>query len=199
MMRLSPLLKKLPELLAEIQQKHPDKKIELWCQDESRIGQKGGRTRSWGRKGIRLRAPVDTRYANAYIFGTFCPERDAAVGLILPYVNSEMMQLHLDEISAQLPQNVHAAMLADGAGWHIANALNIPKNITIIKIPPYSPELNPAEKPWQYLKDNYLSQRIFSSYNDIVDACQVTRNRVTEEKGRIKSLTNFPYLQSNDI
>ncbi len=110
-----------------------------------------------------------------------------------------MMQLHLDEISAQLPQNVHAAMLADGAGWHIANALNIPKNITIIKIPPYSPELNPAEKPWQYLKDNYLSQRIFSSYNDIVDACQVTRNRVTEEKGRIKSLTNFPYLQSNGI
>ena len=120
--------------------------------DESRIGQKGGRTRSWGIKGNRLRAPVDTRYANAYIFGAFCPERDVAVGLILPYVNSEMMQLHLDEISAQLPPNTHAAMLADGAGWHIADAFNIPKNITIIKIPPYSPELNPAEKPWQYIK-----------------------------------------------
>lgn len=110
-----------------------------------------------------------------------------------------MMQLHLDEISSQLPQNVHAAMLADGAGWHIANALKVPENITIIKIPSYSPELNPAEKPWQYLKDNYLSQRIFSSYNDIVDACQIAWNKMTAEKGRIKSLTNFPYLQRNDI
>lgn len=119
--------------------------------------------------------------------------------MILPYVNSEMMQLHLDEISGQLPQNVHAAMLADGAGWHIAAALKVPENITIIKIPPYSPELNPAEKPWQYLKDNYLSQRIFSSYNDIVDACQIAWNKMTAEKGRIKSLTNFPYLKCNDI
>jgi len=87
-------------------------------------------------------------------------------------MNSAMMRLHLDEISDQLPQNVHAVMLADGAGWHIAGALEVSENITIIGIPPYSPELNPAEKPWQYLKDNYLSQRIFESYNDIVNACQ---------------------------
>jgi len=198
-MKPSPLLKKLPALLADIRQKHPDKKIELWCQDESRVGQKGSRTRSWGCKGIRLRAPVDTRYANAYVFGAFCPARDVAVGLILPYVNSAMMQLHLDEISDQLPQNVHAAMLADGAGWHIAGALNVPENITIIRIPPYSPELNPAEKPWQYLKDNYLSQRVFDSYNDIVDACQMAWNKMTSEKGRVKSLTNFAYVQCNDI
>src|SRR5208282_3752703 len=102
-------LKKLPEILTGIQARHPDKTIELWCQDESRIGQKGSRTRSWGCKGIRLRAPIDTRYKNAYIFGAFCPARDVAVGLILPTVNTEMMQMHLDEISAQLPDNVHAA------------------------------------------------------------------------------------------
>jgi hypothetical protein len=185
MPKLLPLLKKLPSILEEIKQKHPDKKLELWCQDESRIGQKGSRTRTWGQKGIRLRSPVDTKYT--------------AVGLILPQVNTEAMQLHLDEVSSQLPEDVHAAMLADGAGWHTAAKLTIPQNITIIKIPPYSPELNPAEKPWQYVKDNSLSNRLFKSYEDILDACQTAWNNLLAEKGRIKSLTNFPYLQSNII
>ncbi len=114
--------------------------MELWCQDESRIGQKGSRTRSWAGTGSRPRAPVDTRYANAYIFGAFCPARDTAVGLILPHVNHEMMQLHLDEIAAQLPKNTHAAMLVDGAGWHIADNLRIPESITFIELPAYAPE-----------------------------------------------------------
>jgi hypothetical protein len=72
-----------------------------------------------------------------------------AVGLILPTVTTEMMQMHLDEIAATLPPNMHAAMLVEGAGWHISDALRIPENITPIQIPPRSPELNPAEKPWQ--------------------------------------------------
>lgn len=90
-------------------------------------------------------------------------------------------------------------MLADGAGWHTTDKLKMPENITIIKIPPSSPELNPAEKPWQYLKDNSLSNRIFDSYEEIVDACETAWNKLLAEAGRIKSLTNFPYLQCQAI
>jgi transposase len=105
-----------------------------------------------------------------------------------------MMQLHLDEIASQLPENIHAAMLVDGAGWHISDALEIPTNITLIKIPPRSPELNPAEKPWQYMKNNFLSHLVLNSYDDILDACHHAWNKITAEPGRITSLTNFPYL-----
>lgn len=136
-------------------------------------------------------APVDTRYANAYIFGAFCPARDTAVGLVLPHANSKMMQLHLDEIASQLPENVHAAMLIDGAGWHNAHALQIPESITLIPLPAYAPELNPAEKPWQYLKDNFLSQRVFESYNAIVEAASDAWSQLLKEEGRIASLTQF--------
>ena len=146
-----------------------------------------------------MRAPIDTRYKNAYIFGAFCPSRDAAVGLILPTVNTEMMQMHLDEISDQLAPNVHAAMLVDGAGWHISDDLQMPDNITPIKIPPRSPELNPAEKPWQYMKDNFLSHLVLNSYEDILDASHHAWNALVTEKGRVQSLTNFSYLNCNVI
>lgn len=144
-----------------------------------------------------MRAPIDTRYKNAYIFGAFCPARDVAVGLILPTVNTEMMQMHLDEISLQLPPTIHAAMLVDGAGWHISDDLRIPENIALIKIPPRSPELNPAEKPWQYLKDNFLSNLVLNSYEEILDACHHAWNAMTKDQGRVTSLTNFPYLHCN--
>lgn len=138
--------------------------------------------------------PIDNRYKNAYIFGAFCPQRDVAVGLILPLVNTEMMQLHLDEISWQLPENVHAALIVDGAGWHRSDALRVPENITLIRIPPNSPECNTAEKPWQFLKDNFLSHQIFQSYQDIIDACNHAWNTLVNEPGRIQSLTKMNHL-----
>lgn len=108
-----------------------------------------------------------------------------------------MMQLHLEAIAAQLPKNTHAAMLVDGAGWHVSDGLRVPENITLIKLPPRSPELNPAEKPWQYLKDNFLSHLVLNTYEQIVDACQHAWQKMTTDPGRITSLTNFPYLQCN--
>ena len=110
-----------------------------------------------------------------------------------------MMQLHLNQISAELPPQVHAAMIADGAGWHRAQALRIPANITLIDIPPATPECNPAEKPWQYLKDNFLSHRLFATYEDILDACQQAWNAVLAEAGRIASLTSMQHLLCHNI
>jgi DDE superfamily endonuclease len=172
--------------------------MELWCQDETRVGQKGRRTHSWAPTGSRPPVPLDTRYENAYIFGACCPARDCAVGLILPHANTAMMQLQLDEISAALPAHVHAAMITDGAGWHRAQALRIPENITLIDIPPATPECNPAEKPWQYLKDNFLSHRVFVTYQDILDACEQAWNSMLNDPGRIASLTSMYHLISHE-
>ena len=77
----------------------------------------------------------------------------------MPYANTEAMQKHLEEISWVGAENAHAALLMDGAGWHKAKELKIPENITIITLPAYSPELNPVENIWQFLRQNYLSNR----------------------------------------
>lgn len=170
--------------------------MELWCQDETRIGQKGRRTRTWAEKGTRPIAPIDTRYGNTYLFGAFCPARDTGVALVLPKANTEMMQLHLHEISAQLPENTHAAIIMDGAKWHDTPKLIVPENITLIKLPAYSPELNPAEKVWQYLKDNFLSHKIWEDISDIVDDACAAWNALIAEIGRIKSAAAFTIFPS---
>jgi hypothetical protein len=110
-----------------------------------------------------------------------------------------MMQLHLNQISAELPPQVPAAMTADGASWHRAQDLRLPNNITLIDIPPVTPECNPAEKPWQYLKDNFLSHCVFPTYEDILDACQYAWNSLLAEAGRIASLTSMQHLLCQDI
>ena len=112
---LKTLLEKQVEIAKAYPDETPDKTIELWCRDETRVGQKGRCTHGWAATGSRPPGPIDTRYANASIFGAFCPARDTAVGLIRPRADTAMMQLHLDEISAQLPPHVHAAMIGDGA------------------------------------------------------------------------------------
>lgn len=93
-------------------------------------------------------------------------------GLVLPYANSEMMNLHLTEIGRAVTPGHHAVLLLDGAGWHqTGDLLRVPGNITLLHLPPYSPELNPVENIWQYLRQNRLSNRVFDGYNAIMDAC----------------------------
>ncbi len=130
------------------------KRIEVWFQDEARVGQQGTLTRIWARRGTRPRAPRDRRYAWAYLFGAVCPDRAVGAGLVLPYANAEAMRLHLAEISRHVAQGAHAVLVLDGAGWHGAANLAIPDNLTLLPLPPYSPELNPVENVWQYLRQN---------------------------------------------
>ncbi len=85
------------------------------------------------------------------------------------------MQLHLNEISKQVDTKAHAVVLMDRAVWHSTGKLKIPENLTIILLPPKSPELNPVENIWQYLRANYLSNRVFENYEAIVEAaCNTT-------------------------
>ena len=108
--------------------------------------------------------------------------------MALPYADTEMMQLHLDEIARNIAPGAHAALLLDRAGWHITGKLDMPENITPIFLPSRAPELNPVENVWQYVRQNWLSNTVFENYDAIVDAaCNAWRNLITDPE-RVTSI-----------
>jgi hypothetical protein len=165
------------------------KPIEVWFQDEARIGQKGTLTRLWARIGSRPRAPRDTRYEWAYLFGAACPKRATGVALVMPYADSDAMNLHLHAISRAIAPGAHGLLVIDGAGWHTGTIVQPPHNISLLCLPAYSPELNPIENVWEYLRKNKLALRIHARYEDIVDACCKAWNDLLADPARLVSIT----------
>jgi len=158
-------------------------KIEVWWQDEMRLGQKNGIVRQWARKGTRPRQPADQRYESAYVFGAICPARGTGAAIIMPRPDTGAMQKHLDEIAHHVKTGSHAVILMDRAGWHTTGKLKVPENISILLLPPKSPELNPVENIWQYMRQNWLSNRVFDTYDDILTAaCDAWKNLLTDPK-----------------
>ena len=98
------------------------------------------------------------------------------------------MTLHLAEISAAVAPGAHAILLLDQAGWHGSGAPIVPANITLLALPSKCPELNPIENVWQFMRDNWLSNRIFKSYDDILDQCCFAWNRLVDQPWRIMSI-----------
>ncbi len=99
------------------------KPIELWFQDEARIGQKNKITRRWAKRGTRPSAPKDQRTASAYIFGAICPTEGKGAALVMPHCDTSAMALHLAEISAAVAPGAHAVLVLDQAGWHMIPVL----------------------------------------------------------------------------
>ena len=160
----------------------------MWWQEEARIGQKNRITRRWARRGTRPRAPHDQRTKWAYIFGAICPKQGKAAGLILPWCDLEAMAAHLKEISAHVAPEAHAVLLLDQAGWHLSCRLEVPANISLLPLPPRAPELNPMENVWQFMRDNWLSNRVFGSRDDIVAHCCEAWNKLIEQPWTIMSI-----------
>jgi hypothetical protein len=171
--------------LAHVPKRKP---IELWFQDEARIGQKNGLVRQWARRGTRPRQPADQRYESAYLFGAICPARGVGAALAMPFADTHAMQAHLDEIARTVAKGAHAVLLLDRAGWHTTAKLVVPKNISLIFLPSRSPELNPVENIWQYLRANWLSNRVFDTYDDIIDAACDAWNRLVDQPSTITSI-----------
>jgi len=162
--------------------------VEIWFQDEARIGQKNGLTRLWARKGTRPRQPKDQRYDSAFLFGAICPARNTGAALVLPAANTQAMQAHLEVISGHVAPGACAVLLLDRAGWHTTARLKVPGNIIPILLPSRSPELNPVENVWQFLRQNWLSNRVFEDYAAILDAACDAWNRLLGLPNQIKSI-----------
>ena len=152
------------------------------------MGQKNKITRRWAQRGTRPSAPQDQRTKWAYLFGAICPKKGKGAGLVMPYADTYAMGLHLAEISAAVDHGAHAVVILDQAGWHMSGKLAVPDNITLLPLPPRSPELNPVENIWQFMRDNWLSNRVFQSYDDIVAHCCESWNKLTDQPWRIMSI-----------
>ena len=162
--------------------------IEIWFEDEARVGQKNGLVRQWARRGTRPRQPADQRYESAYLFGAICPARGVGAALAMPHANTEAMQLHLEEISANVAAGAHAVLIFDRAGWHTTPNLLMPENITPIWLPSRAPELNPVENIWQYLRANWLSNRVFETFDDIIAAICDASSKLIAQPETITSI-----------
>jgi transposase len=104
------------------------------------------------------------------------------------------MQVFLSHVAASRPPDVHIVMVIDGAGWHVSRDLAVPANVTLVVLPPYSPELNPVERVWLYLRERFLSLRLLHSTDEIIDACCDAWNRLTAEPGRLRTLCDYPWI-----
>jgi hypothetical protein len=161
---------------------------ELSCKDEARVGQNNGLVRQWARRGTRPRQPTDQRYDNAYLFGAICPARGVGAALALPHANTEAMQLHLDEISRNVAAGAHAVLIFDRAGWHTSGKLDMPDNITPIWLPSRAPELNPVENVCQHLRQNWLANTVFETFDDIIEPICHASNQLTAQPETIASI-----------
>ena len=185
----------LAEQIAAVTALHPGKRIELWFADEARVGNKGRICHRWWRRGERPPGVQQLGYLWAYIFTAIRPATGEDVTLVLPTINTAAMQVFLDHVAASRPADVHLVMVLDGAGWHVSRALVVPPAISLVVLPPYSPELNPVERVWLYLRERFLSLRLIHSTDAIIDACCDAWMRLVAETDRIKSLSNYPWIK----
>lgn len=140
----------------------------------------------------------DNRHDPAYLFGAVCHARQAGAAIIMPAVNAEAMSEHLKEISVQVAPGAHAVVLCDGAGWHQqGERLQVPGKMTLLPLPAYSPELNPMENIWDYLRGNKLSRRVWHSYAAIFAACKNAWLSLIANSERINSIARRTWARVN--
>lgn len=183
----------LPDRLQGIAAAHPDQRVRVYFQDESRFGQQGTTTNVWARQGSRPTAVRQTEYEYLWVV---CPETGHAEGLLSPRLNTQIVNLFLRQFSATLAADEHAVMIWDGAGFHVSGQLSVPDNVTILSLPPYSPELNPIENLWHYLKSHFWSNRAYADYDALEQAAVDAWRQAALDPDLMKTVCAAPYLKS---
>jgi transposase len=149
--------------------------------DEARFGQRGTNTRVWARRGSRPTAVRQTRYEWVYLYAAVEPASGASVALQAPNIDTGTMNQFLKMLAKELKPSEHAVLIMDQAGWHKSKKLQVPENIWILFLPPYSPELNPVERLWAYLRSHYLANRVYDDYQHLLDAGAEAWQQLTPE------------------
>jgi transposase len=170
--------------------------VRTFVMDEARLGQQGTMTRVWAKAGSRPAAVKQTKYEWVYLYAAVEPARGESVALLAPDVNAGTFNVFLRMLAQELRPGEHAVLVLDGAGWHKSKSLVMPDNVTCLLLPPYSPELNPVENLWHYLRSHYLSNRAYRDYDDLFDAGGDAWRTLTPEV--IKSVCRCTYLERAD-
>jgi transposase len=174
---------------------HPEKEVHTYFQDEARFGQKGTITRVWARRGSRPRAVQQTGFTSLYVLAAVCAATGAMSALIMPELNTAVVNLFLEQFSRELPAGVHAVLIWDGAGFHTSSDLVVPSNVSLIQLPPYSPELNPVENLWHYWRAHHWSNRAYRDYDELQEEAVRSLCAVAEDTETIKTVCNAPYIR----
>jgi transposase len=182
--------------VAEVAAAHPGEEVEVWFEDEARFGQQGTLTHVWARRGSRPAAPKQVGYANVQVMTAVCPATGRAEGLIAQRLDARLTQPFLDQLSATIPAGVHVLLVWDGAGWHTAGALAVPENLTLLRLPPYSPELNPVERLWRYLREHHWSNRVYEGIGELEQAAVCGWRAACLRPELIKSVCRCEYAEA---
>ena len=163
--------------------------VPVYLQDGARVGRKGMLPGVRARKGTRPRVVRDHRYGHLYLFPPACPATGDAVGHVCDRASTGGTDRRLREIGERVPAGKRALVVLDGAGWHRSKDLGIPANVSLLRLPPYSPELNPVETVFSVLKHRHLPNRVFGSAEHVREVVEHVWDAFIRRKGEITRIT----------
>lgn len=162
-------------------------------QDEARFGRINGVRRCWAPKPIRPLCQALLTHEYTYAYAAVDVQRGALDTLVLPHVNTNCMQVFLDELAQRRPDE-HIVMVLDGAGWHCSKALRVPTNMRLLPLPPYAPELNPVEHLWDELREKCFHNRMFDSLDGLEDHLVASLRLIEQAKQQVRSIVAWPWI-----
>ncbi len=185
------------ELLAS-RDPEDNRPVLIMPQDEGRFGRISDPRACWAPAGIRPRVPKQIVREYLYVYAAVAPALGKMTALILPYTNTNMMNIFLQEVSQEFAE-FYVIMLMDRAGWHRAGGLNIPENIKFIEQPAHSPEVNPVEHLWDEIREKEFHNTVFNSISELEGHLCEALVKIQNDPARLRSLTNFPYLKCDSF
>jgi transposase len=188
--------KKLPSALREIEKNWSGKgegPIRLMFQDEARFGRITDPRRCWAPYPLRPLCKAMLTREYTYTYAAVSVTDGVLDTLILPTANTACMQIFLTEVAARHP-NDRIVMVADGAGWHRSAQLKLPDNLFLLKLPPYSPELNPVENLWDELREKSFGNLVFDSMQSLETHLEASLKNFELDTDRVKSIVSWPWI-----
>lgn len=172
--------------------------LRLMFQDEGRFGRISTPRRCWAPRGVRPKVPSQIVREYTYAYVAVSPHDGVMDSLVLPQVNGQAMSLFLKEVSSRHPDEF-ILMVLDGAGWHGAGELEVPTNMHLIFLPPYSPELNPVEHVWESVRENRFGNEVFGSMDGVENQLVKALVALENDPAGIASLTGFPWITNINL
>jgi hypothetical protein len=162
-------------------------------QDEGRFGRISDARSCWAP--LPLRPSVSSQLVREYIYAyvAVSPADGQMSSMILPWVDARLMSIFLAQTAAQFC-NEYCVMFLDGAGWHKAHELTVPRNMKLLALPPYSPELNPSEHVWEYIRENDIRNQVFNTLDEVMDTVETSLCQLHEAPEELRSMTAFPWI-----
>jgi transposase len=186
--------KKLPELLSLIDTQWAGPgPLRVMFQDEARFGRICDTRRCWCPRPVRPLAHAMVTQEYTYVYAAVSVADGALDTLILPQVNTDCMQVFIDEVSSRHPGD-RIVMVLDGAGWHKAASLVVPDNMRLVSLPPYAPELNPVEHLWDELREKAFGNLVFDSLDALEDHLEGSLKQLERDRSRVHSIVSWPWI-----